>query len=77
MKAFLRRAWEGWKRFAFWLGDKQATVIYTIIYVVVVGPIALARRPFADPLQARARSRPSFWLPRVRIPATLEEARRQ
>jgi hypothetical protein len=77
VKPWLRRAWEGWKRFAFWLGDKQATLIYTILYVVLVGPIALVRRPFADPLLARARHRETFWLPRAPIPVTLEEARRQ
>ena len=73
----LKSVWAGWKRFAFWLGDKQATLIYTILYVVLVGPIALARRFFADPLQLRARSNATYWLPRPPQPATIEEARRQ
>jgi hypothetical protein len=77
MPIVLKRAWEAWKRFAFWLGDKQATLIYTILYFVLVGPIAVARRFVADPLQARARDKESFWLPRVQPPATLAEARRQ
>lgn len=77
MRSGLARIWEGWKRFAFWLGDKQATLIYTVLYFAVVGPIALVRRPFTDPLLARARHRPSFWLPRAPVPAALEEARRQ
>jgi hypothetical protein len=77
MKAFFVRIWEGWKRFAFWLGEKQAILIYTVIYFAVVGPIALLRRPFADPLQWRGRHRPSFWVPRVQAPATVEEAMRQ
>lgn len=73
----LTRAWAGWKRFAFWLGDKQATLIYTLLYFVIVGPLALIRRPFADPLQFRARANATYWLPRLPRPATLEEARRQ
>ncbi len=73
----LMRAWAAWKRFAFWLGDKQATLIYTVLYFVLIGPIATIRRAVADPLQVRARHKPSFWLPRVQIPATLAEARRQ
>ena len=73
----LKRAWAAWKRFAFWLGDKQATLIYTILYFVLIGPIALGRRLTADPLQVRARGKASFWLPRVQPPATLAEARRQ
>jgi hypothetical protein len=77
MPIVLKRAWEAWKRFAFWLGDKQATLIYTVLYFVLVGPIALIRRAIADPLQARARDKASFWLPRTQPPATLAEARRQ
>jgi hypothetical protein len=77
MPAFLSRAWQAWKRAAFWLGEKQAGLVYAIIYYVVIGPIALARRPFVDPLQFRARARASFWIPRAATPATLEEARRQ
>ncbi len=77
MKTALSRAWQAWKRAAHWLGDKQAIVIYTLLYFVVIGPIALARRISADPLQLRARRRPSFWLPRAATPGTLEEARRQ
>ena len=42
MTAMLRRAWNGWKRFAFWLGNKQATLIYAVLYFVVLGPVALA-----------------------------------
>ncbi len=73
----LKRAWAAWKGFAFWLGDKQATLIYTLLYFVLIGPIAIVRRITADPLQARARGKVSFWLPRVQPPATLADARRQ
>ena len=77
MPTALRRAWEGWKRFALWLGDKQATLIYTVLYFLMIGPVALARRGFADPLLVRARANPTFWRPRVQTPPTLIEARRQ
>jgi hypothetical protein len=77
MKPALWRAWQAWKRAAHWLGEKQAIVVYTVLYFVVIGPVAIARRLFADPLQLRARRRPSFWLPRAAMPATLDEARRQ
>jgi hypothetical protein len=73
----LKQAWAAWKRFAFWLGEKQATLIYTVLYFVLIGPIAIVRRFTADPLQARARGKASFWLPRVQPPATLADARRQ
>ena len=77
MPIMLRRAWEAWKRFALWLGDKQATLIYTVLFYVMVGPVALARRAFTDPLLVRARHRQTFWRPRPQTTPTLAEARRQ
>jgi hypothetical protein len=73
----LRRAWEAWKRFAFWLGDKQATLIYTILYFIMIGPVALVRRMISDPLLVHARHNETFWRPRVQAPPTLAEAQRQ
>lgn len=77
MTAMLRRAWNGWKRFAFWLGNKQATLIYAVLYFVVLGPVALVRQVVSDPLLVRGRARPTFWQPRRQAPPTLAEARRQ
>ena len=77
MTIALKRAWEAWKRFALWLGDKQATLIYTILYFLMIGPVALTRRRFTDPLLVRARHRETFWRPRRQTPPTLVEARRQ
>jgi hypothetical protein len=69
--------WEGWKRFALWVAEKQAIVIYAVLYFVVLGPVALVRRPFTDPFQYRKRERQTFWVPRAEVPDSLEEARRQ
>ena len=77
MPLVLRRAWEAWKRFAFWLGDKQATLIYTVLYFVMIGPVAVVRRVISDPLLVGARHQETFWRPRVQAPPTLAEARRQ
>ena len=77
MLLLLKRAWATWKRFAFWLGDKQATLIYTLLYFFMLGPVAVVRRMTADPLLVRARNRETFWRPRVQTPPTLAEARRQ
>jgi hypothetical protein len=77
VRSALRALWERWKRIAFWIGDKQATLIYALLYYFLIGPVALVRRWVADPLQYRARSKPSFWLPRPVTPPTLDAARRQ
>jgi len=70
-------AWEAWKRGARWIGEKQAALVYTLIYFFVVGPIALTLRLVSDPLQYRRRHNPTFWLTRSRGPMTLKEASRQ
>jgi hypothetical protein len=77
MRAVLTRIWEGWKRFAYWVGERQATLIYSILYVALIGPIALARRPLSDPLQHRKRRTATFWIPRTQAPVSFEQARRQ
>jgi hypothetical protein len=78
MRHALHRAWERWKRIAFWIADKQATVVYALLYALVIGPVAIVRRALgADPLQYRARARPSFWLVRPAMPETIDAARRQ
>ena len=77
MKEFLICIWEGWKRIAHWIGEKLATLIYTVMYFILVGPIALVRQLFSDPFQYQKRMNRTFWVPRGRAPATLEEARRQ
>jgi hypothetical protein len=77
MKAPLRSAWEGWKRFAFWLGEQQAIVVYFVLYWICIAPIAIVRRLIADPFQYRRRSAPTFWVARPPRPSTLEEAARQ
>lgn len=78
MRHALHRLWERWKRIALWIGDKQAAVVYALLYVFVIGPVALVRKAVgADPLQYRVRARASFWVPRAPIPETLDAARRQ
>ena len=73
----LVRAWKAWQRVAHWIGEKQAILVYTVLYFAVIGPIAVVRRVFSDPLQLRGRQRTSFWMPRPAMPVSLDEARRQ
>lgn len=77
MKPFLMALWEKWKLLAHWIGGRQATLIYTVLYFSLVGPIALVRQFFSDPFQYQKRNNKTFWVPRPQAPANLEEARRQ
>jgi hypothetical protein len=71
----LRRLWEGWKRVSRAIGNFQARVLLTIFYVVLVAPIGLCVRLFADPLRIR---RPSErWLDKDADTTDIVAARRQ
>ena len=71
----LRRLWEGWKRVARAIGNFQARVLLTIFYAVLIAPVGLVFRLFADPLRIR---RPcETWLDRSADGTDLVTARRQ
>ena len=71
----LRRLWEGWKRVSRAIGNFQARLLLTIFYVVLVAPIGLFVRLFADPLRIR---RPcERWLEKDADEANMVAARRQ
>lgn len=71
----LKRFWEAWKRLAHRIGDFQARVLLTILYVVLVLPFGVAIRLFADPL--RIKHRPAEWLKRSGNLADMIFARKQ
>ena len=76
-RLMLRRLWEGWKVVAHAIGTVQARIILSVLYILVVGPVAIVRRIVADPLELRPRPRPSHWIVRPPSDASLEAARKQ
>jgi hypothetical protein len=52
--------WKAWTRIAHIIGNFQARVLLTILYVVLVLPFGVIVRLFADPL--RIKKRPEKWL---------------
>ncbi|MFH1202708.1 MAG: SxtJ family membrane protein [Candidatus Omnitrophota bacterium] len=54
MKGNLKKIWQGWKKIAHKIGDFQARVILTILYFVLITPIALFMM-FFDPLRIKRR----------------------
>jgi hypothetical protein len=76
MNAFARLR-RGWSKIARFIGEVQTAVVFSLIYFVVIAPIALLLRLFGDPLWYRKRAQASFWTRRAEPHAiTLEEARR-
>jgi hypothetical protein len=49
----LRALWEMWKVVAHAIGRVQAYVVFSLLYIVVLGPVAVALRVMADPLRHR------------------------
>jgi hypothetical protein len=56
----LKALWKAWTRIAHIIGNFQARVLLTIVYVVLVLPFGVIVRLFADPL--RIKKRPEKWL---------------
>jgi hypothetical protein len=55
----LKALWSAWKRIAHKIGNFQARVLLTILYVIVVLPFGLIARLFSDSLQIK--KRPTKW----------------
>ncbi len=56
----LKALWKAWTRIAHIIGNFQARVLLTILYVLLVLPFGVIVRLFADPL--RIKKRPEKWL---------------
>ena len=59
--ASMKNLWERWKVIAHVIGDFQARVLLSIMYLVVIGPFAIVARLVSDPL--RLRQAAPTWLP--------------
>ena len=58
--ARMRKLWERWKVISNKILDKEATIILTILYIILVYPIALIYKLFADSLNLKTKKK-SFW----------------
>jgi len=58
----LQAAWHAWKRVARKIGDFQARLFLTLIYMTVLLPFGLIVRFFGDPL--RIKNPPHAWIGR-------------
>jgi hypothetical protein len=74
---FLRKLWEGWKRFGQAMGDFLARVVLSIFYFTIFLPFGLGTRLFSDPLAIKPSDETVKWLERKTKDLTLEDARRQ
>ncbi len=53
MQESLRALWEAWKVVAHAIGKIQARIVFSLFYIVLLGPVALVLRLVSDPLRHR------------------------
>ena len=75
LKDRLKSLWQWWERFARKLGEFQARLILSLLYILIVLPMGLALRLFSDPL--RLKKTAAHWQSKPGSPPCIEEARRQ
>ncbi len=74
--AFVRVAWDHWKKIARAIGVVQTRILMVCFYFVFVLPIGLLMRLNGDPLHLKAPAGTN-WVPHRHEDPSLETARRQ
>jgi len=75
LKSKLIALWQGWVKVAKKIGDFQARLILSVFYLLVIIPIGLIARLFADPLGLKKNR--ATWESKPSSTPRLEDARRQ
>lgn len=71
----VKSAWKAWTRLAHKIGNFQARLLLTLMYVTLVLPFGITVRLFSDPL--RIKKRPERWLDRTEEANDMVWAQRQ
>lgn len=74
---FLRKIWEGWKRFGQFIGDVVGRLVLTLFYFTIFVPFGLGMRLFADPLHMKPDQSGKFWLDRRTKDRTVDDGLKQ
>ena len=75
MAEFLKKTWQGWKKFAHKLGVAQTYIIITLFYWLIVPFFSLIR--LQNPLRLRQKGDSSYWIERKPTDNSLERAKQQ
>jgi hypothetical protein len=73
-----KRLWQGWKRIAAKIAHFQGHLLLSLIYLIVVTPLASLFKLFGqDPLVIKPKRLASFWVKRAPIPSVSEFLKRE
>ena len=75
MNSKLKELWQRWQKVAKKIGDFQARLILSFFYFMIVLPVGLIARMFADPLGLKKTA--ARWHAKQSSRSRLEDARRQ
>ena len=71
-------AYKGWMTFAHALAVVNTTVLLTLVYFFLIGPVSVVARILGKDLMKHSISRTgSFWKPKEPVAHTLDQARHQ
>lgn len=66
----------GLRAFLFKAGTFQSQIFMGLVFIIVIGPFALAVKAFSDPLRIKKSGPDTHWVPRSETPAGLESSRK-
>ncbi len=72
---YLRKFWEGWKKFGQFMGDFIGRLVLTVFYFTIMLPFGVIVALFSDRLDTKRFTSPA-WLDRKTNDLTLEDGRR-
>ena len=72
----LKRFYRGWMRVVHIIGNVQARVILTVLYLIMVAPVGFVMRRFSDPLRLRP-GEGTYWVERPPVEPGLASAGRE
>ena len=72
----LKQFYRGWMRVVHVIGNVQARVILTVLYLIMVVPVGFVMRLFSDPLRLRP-TEGTYWVERAAVEPGLASAGRE
>jgi hypothetical protein len=76
-KNFFKRLWQNWGDFNVRLGGFQTRMAFSLLFLILIAPVALAVRWGNDPLSLKHKINESYWVTRMRSVVNPEEFRKQ